>query len=114
MAPSWYASAQLAEAAFWILGGVAALLWSLRKPRRGRTLGLVGALVLVVFGLSDVVEARTGAWWRPWWLLAWKAACVAAMAWIAALAWRVGRSSTDSAPPGRSPQHHECEQKRQG
>ncbi|HMQ17078.1 MAG TPA: hypothetical protein PKC49_13995 [Phycisphaerae bacterium] len=113
MTQSWYASAQLVEAAFWILGGVAALLGSLLKPR-GRTLGLAGALVLVVFGLSDVVEARTGAWWRPWWLLAWKAACVAAMAWIAALAWRVGRSSADSAPSGRSPQRNERQQKRQG
>jgi len=29
------------------------------------------------FGVSDWIEARTGAWWTPWWLLAIKAACVA-------------------------------------
>jgi hypothetical protein len=22
------------------------------------------------------VEARTGAWWEPWWLFVWKALCV--------------------------------------
>lgn len=34
------------------------------------------AIALVLFGLSDAVEIWSGAWWRPWWLLAWKAACV--------------------------------------
>jgi hypothetical protein len=28
---------------------------------------------------SDLVEARTGAWWKPWWLFVWKAACVLLM-----------------------------------
>lgn len=45
---------------------------------------LVGAFV--AFGASDWVEIATGAWWRPWPLLALKAACVGA---IAALGWRV-------------------------
>jgi hypothetical protein len=30
----------------------------------------------VPFGLSDLVESQTGAWWTPWWLFAWKALCV--------------------------------------
>lgn len=34
------------------------------------------AITLAVFGGSDLVEARTGAWWKPWWLFVWKAACV--------------------------------------
>jgi hypothetical protein len=37
------------------------------------------ACVLVAFGFSDVVEIQTGAWWRPWWLLVWKGACLLAM-----------------------------------
>lgn len=40
-----------------------------------RRAGLVAGAALVLFGLSDVVEAGTGAWWRPWWLLAWKLTC---------------------------------------
>lgn len=29
------------------------------------------------FGISDLIEAHTGAWWTPLWLLVWKAACLA-------------------------------------
>lgn len=32
------------------------------------------------FGLSDVIEAWTGAWWEPWWLLVWKLLCVVIIA----------------------------------
>ncbi|HTD65354.1 MAG TPA: hypothetical protein VK846_02340, partial [Candidatus Limnocylindria bacterium] len=41
---------------------------------------LVLALTLAVFGGSDLVEARTGAWWKPWWLFVWKALCVIGLA----------------------------------
>jgi hypothetical protein len=33
-------------------------------------------LCFVVFGISDVIEAQTGAWWHPWWLFVTKALCV--------------------------------------
>lgn len=29
-----------------------------------------------VFGISDVIESRTGEFWEPWWLLMMKLACV--------------------------------------
>jgi hypothetical protein len=35
-------------------------------------------VLLVLFGISDFVEIHTGAWWCPWWLLAWKAGCIVA------------------------------------
>jgi len=46
--------------------------------------GLVGkkkvfaalGVILVFFGASDLIEMKTGAWWRPEGLLALKAACV--------------------------------------
>jgi Na+-transporting NADH:ubiquinone oxidoreductase subunit NqrD len=34
------------------------------------------AASLVLFGFSDLVETRTGAWYRPAWLLVWKGLCV--------------------------------------
>ena len=37
-----------------------------------------------VFGASDYIELRTGAWWDPPWLLAMKAACLVV---FAAVAW---------------------------
>jgi hypothetical protein len=40
-----------------------------------------------VFGVSDLVEAQTGAWWEPWWLFVMKAACVL----VFVLAWRAHR-----------------------
>ena len=33
-------------------------------------------LAFAVFGVSDLIEAETGAWWHPWWLFVMKAACV--------------------------------------
>ncbi|MFN0079530.1 MAG: hypothetical protein ACKVY0_23945 [Prosthecobacter sp.] len=40
-----------------------------------------------VFGISDLIEAQTGAWWEPWWLFVMKAACVL----VFLLAWRAHR-----------------------
>ena len=41
-----------------------------------RRLFTILAFAFFVFGLSDVIESRTGAWWRPFWLFLMKAACV--------------------------------------
>jgi hypothetical protein len=76
------------EACFWILLGVAFAGAALRLRAGSRRHCLVAAFVLVVFGCSDLVEAQTGAWWRPWWLLAWKGACVLALAAILPHHWR--------------------------
>jgi len=65
----------LIEGILWILIAACFLLSVVRPGHRGAK--LIAAASFLVFGLSDFVEARTGAWWRPWWLLAWKAACVA-------------------------------------
>lgn len=37
---------------------------------------VIAASAFLVFGVSDAIEISTGAWWRPWWLLLMKAACV--------------------------------------
>lgn len=42
------------------------------------------AMAFAAFGISDIIESQTGAWWRPWWLLLLKAACIAV---FAALWW---------------------------
>ena len=63
------------EACFWISLGVAFLLAACSKKRRRSP--VITSFVFVAFGISDLVEIQTGAWWRPWWLLAWKTVCVA-------------------------------------
>lgn len=63
------------EAVFWLVFGVVLLC---RRPviSGQRPLQLVAGVFLVLFGISDVVEVWSGAWWRPWWLLVWKGTCV--------------------------------------
>jgi hypothetical protein len=62
--------ANYAESCLWAGLGVAAAV-----KRNGPASWLLAA-TLVAFGISDVVEAQTGAWYEPWWLLAWKAVCI--------------------------------------
>lgn len=78
----WFVRINLLEAALWWVVAVVVVA-------RWRLWGVAAALVL--FGLSDVVETRTGAWWRPWWLLAWKGACVLI---VAVILWRRWRGAT--------------------
>ena len=72
------------EAIFWML----LAFWIWRKSRAFVSAQLANArfasVVTFVFGCSDLVEAQTGAWWRPVWLLIWKASCLV----ILVLCWR--------------------------
>jgi hypothetical protein len=56
------------------------LIPALRRyaPLRDR---LAISVVVCVFGTSDFYESET--WWSPWWLLAWKAGCLATLAILA-------------------------------
>ena len=51
-----------------------------RQPDR-RRLSWVLVIAFALFGGSDLIEATTGAWWRPWWLFVLKAGCVAVFAY---------------------------------
>jgi hypothetical protein len=64
------------EAAMWF--GVAITLFIRRdKSNPGLTkLAIITSLSFALFGVSDLVEASTGAWWRPLWLLGLKGLCV--------------------------------------
>ncbi|HEV7298102.1 MAG TPA: hypothetical protein VGN72_01975 [Tepidisphaeraceae bacterium] len=68
-----------AEAGLWIVIALGFAIAVLRKGHApdARRDCVVAAVAFLLFGLSDVVETRTGAWWRPLWLFVWKAACVA-------------------------------------
>ena len=77
---NWPAGANMAEAALWGIVAAGFLVAAVRP--RLRMMKLAAGAAFLAFGASDVVEAHTGAWWRPWWLLAWKAACVAVMLWL--------------------------------
>lgn len=55
----------------------------------GRRIGLV--LTLLIFGISDLIEIKSGSWWSPWWLFLLKAGCILSFFMII---WRI-------ASPGR-------------
>ena len=65
------------EVGLWPTIGVVVAVMALRKKGPSKARGLVAAVALFAFGASDWAENATGGeWWRPWWLLLWKAACV--------------------------------------
>ena len=68
------------EAAFWVVVGILVFALGRRARPPLNRLALPAAVLFVFFGLSDVVEAQTGAWWRPFWLLLWKGFCIVGLA----------------------------------
>lgn len=62
------------EAGLWFL--ISASMLCIYRRRMPRPWKWLLPLTFGVFGLSDVIELQTGAWWRPWWLFVMKAACV--------------------------------------
>jgi len=62
------------EAAVWISIGFLLFLGLKKGAVNSSKKDVVALSILfVAFGASDVVEVYSGAWWRPWWLLIWKA-----------------------------------------
>ena len=43
------------------------------RGEKHRWFCVIGGLAFMCASASELVEAYTGAWWRPWWLLVWKA-----------------------------------------
>lgn len=79
------------ESAVWALAGIW-VFWCARKRCAAlKTVGAVAAMAFFAFGVSDLVETRTGAWYRPWWLLEWKSACVASLVCCFVLHARLSR-----------------------
>lgn len=78
----------LVEAGLWVLIAVG-LTWAARREqKRVRQIWQAMAVTLTLFGVSDVIEVFTRAWWRPWWLFLWKALCVTTIAGLLILYWQ--------------------------
>ena len=69
------------EAGLWIAIAVVIAIDAVQRPHV-RFDCIVAAVAFALFGVSDIVETTTGAWWRPRWLLMWKAACVVTFLWL--------------------------------
>ncbi|MEZ6083758.1 MAG: hypothetical protein R3E58_07400 [Phycisphaerae bacterium] len=90
---SFFKTANFVEAGIWISIGIAFACFALTKsPFHKRA--FAAAIVFVLFGVSDVVETQTGAWWRPWWLLCWKGLCILSMLMLY-VRHKLGRIATE-------------------
>jgi hypothetical protein len=97
-----------AEVAIWPAMGLVLLVAGFRRTGVVRRDYWLAAGVLFAFGPTDYFEAANGnEWWRPWWLLLWKAACVTALLAIVVTAWRRerrGRTARADDRPTVAPQ----------
>ncbi len=64
------------EAGFWMAISLVIVAKGWRSTGRSRIRAGWAAVSFGLFGISDVIEAHTGAWWEPWWLFVLKTACV--------------------------------------
>jgi len=64
------------EALFWITIGIVFMIVACLPKTRLRGLSILVAMLFICFGCTDFFEVKTGSWWEPWWLLAWKSFCV--------------------------------------
>ena len=73
---AFFRNSNYAEAGLWLVIALGLAVFGSRSRIAPRNRWIL-VVTLVAFGGSDVVEAHTGAWWDPWWLLVWKGVCVA-------------------------------------
>lgn len=88
------------EAVLWFVVAAVLLVRSVWARGKLRRVILLLVIAFVAFGVSDLMESHSGAWWRPWWLAVLKVACAATFLYgfrqYYRLAWRE-RSSQSSA-----------------
>ena len=66
------------ESFLWLLISIILLAKSTRALSNLRGTFRMLSLAFFLFGISDWVEAQTGAWWTPIWLLFLKGGCIVA------------------------------------
>jgi len=72
-----YRQGNYIESGLWGLFAIGFLVYSYKRPTLvAKRKNQITAFIFLVFGISDIVEVQTGAWWKPWWLFFWKASCV--------------------------------------
>lgn len=69
-----------AEAVLWFALALIVTFGTRGRPDAIRRNAFLAAMVFALFGVSDLLEVLTGAWWRPWWLFALKAGCIVSLA----------------------------------
>ena len=87
------------ESVLWLVISITLLRQAFRQPNlKGRL--LLSAFGLFAFAGTDVVEMQTGAWWRPWWLFAWKAACMMLLVGVGIYHYRSSKTPAEDQDSG--------------
>ena len=73
---AFFSDSNYAECCLWCAIGVGFGIAAFRLSGKSRRDACIALVTFILFGVSDYVEAHTGAWWRPWWLLVWKGLCI--------------------------------------
>ena len=68
------------EAVIWFALAARFLFFAVKRKSPLKKAFLVFAITLFVFGISDIIETQTGAWYKPWGLFMLKAVCVVLIA----------------------------------
>lgn len=89
------------EAGVWLTIAIGFLVYSLRVTGEKRRTGIICFVAFFIFGISDIIESKTGAWWRPLWLLAMKVPCVITFIYCY-LKYRRAQRTTESKPPEKT------------
>ncbi len=74
-----YKDGNYIEAGIWNLFALGFAIRAFKSSGKIRHQAFRAMVTFGLFGLSDIVEVQTGAWWHPWWLLLWKVLCVLSM-----------------------------------
>src|SRR3954471_16195493 len=80
------------EAGLWTSIGIGFVIAALKYSGLTRRRCWIAAVTFTCFGISDLVESQTGAWYRPIWLLIWKGLCLLVMVWLLVLYFRERRT----------------------
>ena len=75
------------ETALWTAAAIAACVLAVKTPPSRRRYIIIAAIILFFGALSEAIEVKTGAWWRPWPLAALKITCITTFI-LNALAYR--------------------------
>lgn len=75
------------EAGLWTSIALALLVRSRGLEGKQRKVTSIAAGAFFLFGISDVVEAYTGTWWKPLWLLLLKGSCI--LSFVVCLAYYI-------------------------
>ena len=76
--PDQYALFNYLEAGVWFLFSLIFIIKS-RQDRFNKKIFTALGVTLFLFGISDIIEVQTGAWWKPVGLFLLKAGCVVSM-----------------------------------